>query len=69
MQGWSANEYIKRGMPKEKIVVGVPTYAKTWTLLEPKKYHGLHAPAKGPGKPSEEIRYPAVCLLPIIVVL
>ncbi|XP_060586211.1 acidic mammalian chitinase-like [Ruditapes philippinarum] len=59
--GWSSYEWHKRGMPKSKIMVGIPTYTHTWTLEKPDIYHGHDAPATGPGKGCDECSYPWVC--------
>lgn len=59
--GWSSYEWVKRGMPAEKIMVGIPTYAVTWTLEKPDRYHGHLAPAIGHGRTCEECTYPWVC--------
>lgn len=58
--GWSSNEWYKRGMPKSKIMVGIPTYIHTWTLELPNVYHGNNAPASGPGK-CDECSYAWMC--------
>ena len=39
---------MKRGCPKEKLVIGIPTYARTFTLVDPTETH-LGAPASGGG--------------------
>ncbi|XP_052247734.1 acidic mammalian chitinase-like isoform X2 [Dreissena polymorpha] len=58
--GWSSYEWYKRGMPKEQIMVGIPTYTHTWTLEDP-RYHEHNAPATGPGKECNECSFAWVC--------
>ena len=41
--------WIKGGMPANKIVLGISTYARTWTLENPKTDNGFLAAVKGPG--------------------
>lgn len=41
--------WMKLGAPKEKLVIGMPTYGRTFTLSNSKKF-GVHAPASGGGK-------------------
>lgn len=41
--------WMKLGAPKEKLIIGMPTYGRTFTLANTKKY-GVHAPASGGGK-------------------
>ncbi|XP_066599872.1 chitinase-3-like protein 2 [Prorops nasuta] len=46
---FSANYWVIKGMPKEKIVVGIPTYGHTYKLVNPSN-HDLLAPAEGYGE-------------------
>ncbi|KAG1661289.1 Acidic mammalian chitinase [Nymphon striatum] len=57
---WSANAWHQRGAPKEKIIIGLPTYAHTFKLLNP-SINGLFAPAIGTALGSDEINYSVVC--------
>ena len=41
---WSAFHFATHGMPKDKIVLGLPAYAHSWELLTTLD-HGLFAPA------------------------
>ncbi|XP_054713005.1 acidic mammalian chitinase-like [Uloborus diversus] len=45
---WSSNYWNQLGMPKSKIMVGIPTYGHTYKLLDPKlNYVGAPATAGG----------------------
>ncbi|XP_018912124.1 chitinase-3-like protein 2 isoform X2 [Bemisia tabaci] len=45
---WSVHKWVDEGMPKEKIILGVPTYAHTYELYNPLN-HGFISPACGFG--------------------
>lgn len=45
----AASLWVKLGAPKEKLVIGMPTYGRSFTLADPSK-HGVHAAASGGGK-------------------
>nr|XP_031831642.1 acidic mammalian chitinase-like [Nomia melanderi] len=46
---FSAHYWLAKGMPKEKLVIGIPTYGHTYKLDNPLN-HGLFAPTSGFGK-------------------
>ncbi|XP_072040718.1 acidic mammalian chitinase-like [Amphiura filiformis] len=45
---WAANEWLKRGCPKDKLVLGLGAYGHTFTLVDSNQ-NGINAPASGPG--------------------
>lgn len=45
----AASLWVKLGAPKEKLVIGMPTYGRSFTLANPDK-HGPNAPASGGGR-------------------
>ncbi|XP_012530246.1 chitinase-3-like protein 2 isoform X1 [Monomorium pharaonis] len=59
---FSAQYWVAKGMPREKIVVGIPAYGHTYKLDNPLN-HNLQAPASGFGKLGVKgfVSYPTVC--------
>ncbi|XP_056639626.1 probable chitinase 10 isoform X1 [Diorhabda sublineata] len=45
----AANLWVKLGAPKEKMVIGMPTYGRSFTLSDVTR-HGVHAPSSAGGK-------------------
>lgn len=46
---WSSSYWVLRGMPQEKVIVGLPTYGHSFTLMNVAN-SGWNAPASGIGK-------------------
>ncbi|CAH1985065.1 unnamed protein product [Acanthoscelides obtectus] len=46
---YAASLWVKLGAPKEKLVIGMGTYGRSFTLSDLSK-HGVHAPSNGGGK-------------------
>ena len=59
---YSANYWLSKGMPREKIVVGIPLYGQTYKLSNPQN-HELKASAKGYGESGSggSASYPQIC--------
>ncbi|XP_076234093.1 chitinase-3-like protein 2 isoform X2 [Calliopsis andreniformis] len=59
---FSAQYWISKGMPREKLIIGIPAYGHSYKLDNPLN-HNLLAPASGFGKLGEMgfVRYPTVC--------
>ncbi|CAL1532903.1 unnamed protein product [Lymnaea stagnalis] len=51
-QEWSIDYWLDVGIAKEKLIIGIPTYAMTFTLADESR-HGVHAPVAGGGKMGE----------------
>jgi len=57
---WSANYWNELGMPKSKIVVGLPIYGHTFKLYF-NFIHTVHSLAKSEGIGNGSINYPEAC--------
>ncbi|CAI9726698.1 chitinase-3 1 isoform X2 [Octopus vulgaris] len=45
---WSINFWLRAGIPRSKLIIGIPTYGMSYTLQDPNT-HDLFAPANGGG--------------------
>jgi hypothetical protein len=54
-QNYSINYWISEGVPRRKIVMGMPLYGQSFQLAEPTT-NGLNARAPGPGQAGEFTR-------------
>ena len=48
-QEWTIDFWLRAGTPKEKLIVGIPTYGMSFTLEDPAN-HDMKAAATGGGK-------------------
>ncbi|XP_076060769.1 chitinase-3-like protein 2 [Oratosquilla oratoria] len=57
---WSASYMLEKGVPREKLVVGIPTYGHSWRLIFP-GWNKVASPAVGPGIYNGSVSYPEIC--------
>ncbi|XP_075536581.1 acidic mammalian chitinase-like isoform X2 [Dermacentor variabilis] len=57
---WSAEYWVQRGADRSKLIVGLPLYGRTYTLLR-QESHGFDAPATGTGPGNGSVAYPWIC--------
>jgi len=48
---FSAKEWVRQGAPKEKLIIGMPVYGRTFTLVDRTQFD-IGAPATGGGEPG-----------------
>jgi len=48
---FSAKEWVRQGAPKEKLIIGMPVYGRTFTLVDTTQFD-IGAPATGGGEPG-----------------
>jgi len=48
-QDYSVNQWLNGGVPASKLLIGIPTYGRTYTLANPED-HGIGAPSLGNGE-------------------
>lgn len=58
---WDTIYLMKKGIPKEKLVIGIPTFGRTWKLLE-SKWYGVGSPAVAEGMLEGKITYLEACI-------
>lgn len=51
-QNSSLHLYISKGIPSRKLILGLPSFARSFTLVDPND-HGIGAAVKGPGVKGE----------------
>ena len=52
LQDQTIKHYLKKGASQEKLILGIPTYGRSYTLLNPESTE-IESPAEGPGKKGE----------------
>jgi len=60
LKAWSATYWANKGMPLNKIVLGVPFYARSYNLVVPIA-QGMDVPVNGPGLGRGKLNYTSVC--------
>lgn len=51
---------VSRGAPREKLLVGIPFYGQSFTLLQRDGKYDDGVPIKGPGEPGEYTKQPGM---------
>lgn len=54
-QDWAANYWVRNGCPKDKLVIGMGLYGRSFTLKDPFD-NGLMAHVRGKGEPGKFTR-------------
>ncbi|CAG0891321.1 unnamed protein product [Darwinula stevensoni] len=49
MSNYTVKYYLEKGADRDKLVVGIPTYGRSYTLVNPTA-NTLGSPAQGPGE-------------------
>ncbi|KAI8774725.1 chitinase protein 4 [Biomphalaria glabrata] len=57
------NFYLTQNITASKLLVGIPTFGRSWTLADPSK-HDLHSPAVDKGSPGPYRHFRGVYLYP-----
>ena len=55
LQDWASNYWVQQGCPKDKLVIGMGLYGRSFTLRDPYN-NGLMASVKGKGEPGKYSR-------------
>lgn len=72
LQEHTIQHYLKAGAISDKLVLGIPTYGRSYTLFNPDA-NDIGAPADGPGEMGDATRengylaYYEVCLIFIFI--
>lgn len=57
LQEFTINHYLKEGAEADKLVVGLPTYGRSYTLFNTES-HDIDAPSSGPGTKGKFTKEP-----------